>query len=62
MVACAHCKKKNRIMLKCTSCTNEYCSGCIQLEVHMCANMNLKIEKERKILEEKNTRVVSKKI
>lgn len=59
---CNHCKRKFGITITCTSCKNEYCTGCIQLEIHACAFMDKKIEKERKILEEKNARLVSKKI
>lgn len=59
---CSHCRRKFGITLKCSSCENEYCAGCIQLEIHNCACIDKKIEKERKILEDKNTRVTSKKI
>jgi hypothetical protein len=58
---CDHCKRK-RITIECSWCKNQYCSGCIQLEIHMCKNIHLKIEKEKKIIEEKNVQIVSKKI
>lgn len=59
---CEHCKRKTGITLVCTSCKHDYCTGCIQLEIHNCACINIKIEKERKILEDRNIRVSSKKI
>jgi hypothetical protein len=54
---CTHCKRKFGITLKCASCGNQYCTGCIQLELHDCTCIHIKIEKEKKVLEERNIRV-----
>lgn len=53
---CTHCSRK-RITVECAWCKNQYCTGCIQLEIHMCVNIHLKIENDKKIIEEKNCRV-----
>jgi hypothetical protein len=36
------------------TCTKEFCTGCIQLEVHSCEMMMDKIKKDLEILEKKN--------
>lgn len=54
---CEHCKKRVGITVECVWCKNQYCTGCIQLEVHECTCIHLKIEKEKKVLEMKNVRV-----
>ena len=59
---CAHCKKKTGVTIKCVTCEREYCSGCIQLEIHMCELLHVKIEKEKQILEKNNIRLNPKKV
>lgn len=39
------------------SCTGMFCTGCIQLEEHMCESIHEKIKKELHVLEMKNTKV-----
>jgi hypothetical protein len=58
---CDKCSRK-RITVECAWCKNQYCTGCIQLELHGCSNIKDKIEKDKKILEERNVQIVSKKI
>jgi hypothetical protein len=50
---CGKCFKKG-ITIQCMTCTKEFCTGCIQLEVHSCEMMMDKIKKDLEILEKKN--------
>lgn len=55
---CFNCKKRlGGVSITCSYCKNEYCVGCIQLEIHGCECIHLKIEKELKILQDKNVRI-----
>ena len=39
---CQHCKRVS--ILKCKYCQFDFCSGCIQLEVHGCKNLQDKVD------------------
>lgn len=58
---CENCKRNFGVTLTCSYCKNCYCTGCIQLEIHNCGFIHVKIEKEKKLLEEKNTRIITPK-
>lgn len=59
---CGFCKRKFGVTVRCVYCEVDYCTGCIQLEVHSCKNIHKKIEKDLKILEDKNTKISTPKI
>lgn len=35
---CKNCKKK-KLTIECKWCKEEYCTSCIQVEIHNCCNM-----------------------
>lgn len=57
---CGNCNKKC-IPLKCTYCTKECCSSCIQLEIHECSGMELKCKVMLDNLQKSLPQIVSKK-
>lgn len=58
MERCENCKRK-RITVQCLSCKKMYCSGCIQIEEHMCEKINEKIQKELDLISKRNQKIVS---
>ena len=36
---CENCKKSKQLCMKCKYCECDYCSRCIQLEIHKCPNL-----------------------
>lgn len=59
---CTRCARRQRLVMPCTSCTNKFCSACIQLEVHACPELSAKKMLEREKLLKTNPVVVSSKI
>ena len=59
---CTRCARRQRLVLQCTSCTNKFCSACIQLEVHACPELSAKKMLEREKLIKTNPVVTSSKI
>ena len=55
------CHHKNRI-LKCRECFGDYCTRCIQLEVHMCPKLDERSKIEKENLSKKLIKVVAPKI
>jgi hypothetical protein len=59
---CKQCSKKIGFCgIHCKYCLNDFCSGCIQLEIHRCAGIAKKKEEEISNLEKKLPLVESKK-
>lgn len=56
--ACAH---KNRF-LKCRDCMGDFCSKCIQLEVHGCPKLDERSKIEKENLSKKLVKVVAPKV
>lgn len=61
-MGCGQCQRRQRLLLTCKSCTNEYCTSCIQLEVHACAALADKRNAEKELLNKKLVKVVAPKI
>ena len=59
---CAQCARRQRVVMPCKLCTGKFCSGCIQLEVHMCPELSAKKAMERTKLTQDNPVVVSPKV
>ena len=59
---CSHCKKKT-ITIACKWCNSDYCPTCIQMETHMCSNIEQAISYKKEELQNKlqNQRTVSDK-
>lgn len=55
------CNHKNRI-LKCRECRDDFCSKCIQLEVHMCPKLDSRTKIEKENLSNKLVKIVAPKI
>ena len=53
MVRCEYCKKKSSVVLPCKACQHSYCTRCIQLEIHKCANLDNVCNDDIKRLEDK---------
>ena len=47
---CEKCRKKG-IHINCNHCKGNYCSSCIQLEIHKCKGIQSKIDKDLAVLE-----------
>lgn len=58
---CENCKKKG-IPLQCKFCNKGFCCSCIQLEVHNCEGLKVKIDKDIKRLEKDITCTPKKKL
>ena len=58
------CNRKRCLTLKCKHCGGEFCTACIQFEVHHCPNMDRAIEIQRTHLAERleSERTVKKKL
>lgn len=56
------CCKKTLAILKCKECSCSFCSGCIQLEVHICEGIAKRKVKQKLILEKSLPPVVSDKV
>lgn len=51
---CTHCKKKKGLsVMDCRYCHSNYCSSCIQLEIHNCQGIQSKCKEELDNLEKK---------
>lgn len=61
MEKCNCCNRK-KITIKCISCSANFCSGCIQLEIHKCPEIDMKIKKELEIISTRNKKIVSSKL
>lgn len=48
---CQNCKRKG-ICIQCSCCKDNFCTACIQLEVHQCKELKVKIDKDLKRLEQ----------
>jgi hypothetical protein len=55
------CSHKNRF-LTCRGCHGEYCSKCIQLEVHSCPKLDERSKIEKENLSKKLVKVVAPRI
>jgi len=49
-------------MLKCKECSGNFCSGCIQLEVHTCSGLENKKKEEKELLAKKLPLIIASKI
>lgn len=58
---CAWCKKKPHL-LKCKECYSQFCTGCIQMEIHACPNLPARKKELLSNLESKLVKVVAPKI
>ena len=58
---CHWCKKKP-YLLKCKECFCQFCSNCIQMEVHACPNLAARKEKLLNELNSKLVKVVAPKL
>ena len=59
---CTKCAKRQKLVMPCTSCTNKFCSTCIQLEVHECPEMTNRKMIEREKLTKQNPVVIAPKV
>lgn len=59
---CKQCARRQRLVMPCTSCSGKFCSGCIQLEIHMCPELPARKALELEKLSNANPVVVSSKI
>ena len=57
----AKCSHKNRF-LKCRECKGDYCSRCIQLEIHFCHKLDERSKIEKENLSKKLVTVIAPKI
>ena len=57
---CQHCKRVS--ILKCKYCHFDFCSGCIQLEIHGCTNLQDKVDELTSVLKSKLPTVKASKI
>ena len=57
---CENCLRK-KITVECLSCKNQHCTGCIQIEEHVCECIQAKIQNELKNLEKKLPHIQPKK-
>jgi predicted nucleic acid binding AN1-type Zn finger protein len=48
---CQHCAVKKGLAFNCKYCKHNYCTGCIQPEVHHCNNINEVIKESKYKLE-----------
>ena len=61
-VKCKKCNKKIGFFgITCKYCSSDYCSSCIQLEIHECLGIDKKRQEELSNLEKKLPLVQSKK-
>ena len=52
MPGCTQCKKKSSVMFQCKECLNQaLCTGCIQLERHMCPKLGEAKDKKLALLQ-----------
>jgi hypothetical protein len=58
---CHTCQKKG-FHLTCRECHEQFCTGCIQLEVHHCPNIKKRLEIEKELLGKKLVQIKSEKI
>ena len=61
-MGCGQCKRRQRLLLTCKSCTKEFCTACIQLEVHTCPALADKQAFEKENLAKKLVKVTAPKI
>ena len=59
---CLRCARRQRIVMPCTLCTGKFCSGCIQLEVHVCPELSTKKMLELEKLSKANPVIISAKV
>lgn len=52
IMRCSHCRKKT-ITLVCKWCNHDYCSSCIQIETHVCSNIEEAIVYKKEVLQNK---------
>jgi hypothetical protein len=58
---CSHCKKKSHLEFSCV-CSGTFCVKCRTPEEHVCTAQTVRVETERKKLEETMQKVVADKI
>lgn len=58
---CLHCKKHSGI-INCKGCKGVFCSGCIQLETHMCSGLEHIKHQEREKLANSLPLVITPKV
>jgi len=59
---CKQCARRQRLVMPCKLCTGKFCSGCIQLELHMCPELPAKKALELERLSNANPIVMASKI
>jgi predicted nucleic acid binding AN1-type Zn finger protein len=59
---CKQCARRQRLVMPCKLCTGKFCSGCIQLEIHTCPELDAKKMIEREKLTKSNPVITSQKI
>ena len=62
MTKCHKCLRRKGFTLNCSECPGVFCTGCIQLELHECAGLHQKIQKDLRALELKNQKVTAQKV
>lgn len=60
-MGCTKCRKKG-VTLKCRDCSGEFCTGCIQLETHMCPMLSARKQIEKNVLSSKLVKVEASKV
>lgn len=61
-MGCTKCRKKGLLTLKCRDCSGEFCTGCIQLETHMCPMLSARKQIEKNDLSSKLVKVEASKV
>lgn len=59
---CAHCARRQRLVLACTMCQGDFCTRCLQLEAHACPKLAAKKQLEREKLAQKNPVIITSKL
>jgi hypothetical protein len=59
---CPACLRNKGIQLTCRECHRNFCTGCIQLEVHACPCIKTKVVFEKERLEKQLVKVEAPKI
>jgi predicted nucleic acid binding AN1-type Zn finger protein len=59
---CKQCARRQRLVMPCKLCTGKFCSGCIQLELHMCPELPAKKAFELEKLSNANPVVMASKV
>lgn len=53
MGRCAHCRKKSHLGMFCKWCDYEYCTSCMQVEIHNCEAYEVMKTTQKQVLQNK---------